>query len=125
MTTDALNSVSAVHDIKETVKRTARFGYIAMLFAGISIITNIVYENYLSASLVGGLLFCLFVILAMNAKGWFTIAKIFSVISINGFLTVIAFSEGLNSGGYLFFIPLLTVLPYLIDNHERYLEELS
>jgi signal transduction histidine kinase/CheY-like chemotaxis protein len=61
----------------------------------------------------------------MNFRGWFTLSKIFSVISINVFLTFIAFSEGLNSGGYLFFIPLLTVLPYLIDNHERYLEELS
>jgi signal transduction histidine kinase len=123
--TDTLHSVNPVHDIKETVKRTARFGYIAMLFAGISIITNIVYGNYLSASLVGGLLVCLFGILAMNAKGWFTAAKIFTVVSINFFLTVIAFSEGLNSGGYLFFIPLLTVLPYLVDNHDRYLEELS
>lgn len=125
MTTDTRNSANPVHDIKETVKRTARFGYIAMLFAGISIVTNLVYGNYLSAYLVGGLLICLLLILAMNTKGWFTTAKIFTVISINAFLTVIAFSEGLNSGGYLFFIPLLTVLPYLVDNHERYLEELS
>ncbi len=118
-------NVNSVHDIKETVKRTARFGYIAILFAGISIITNLIYSNFLSASLVGGLLVSLVIILIMNSKGWFTVAKIFSVISINAFLTVIAFSEGLNSGGYLFFIPLLTVLPYLVDNHERYLEELS
>ena len=123
--TDTPDSVDAVHDIKETVKRTARFGYIAMLFAGISIVTNLVYGNYISASLVAGLLLCFIIILMMNFRGWFTAAKVFSVISINAFLTVIAFSEGLNSGGYLFFIPLLTVLPYLIDNHERYLEELS
>ncbi len=119
------DSVTSVHDIKETVKRTARFGYIAMLFAGISAVSNIVYGNYLSAALVGGLLLCLLVILLMNFKGWFTFSKVFSVVSINAFLTIIAFSEGLKSGGYLFFIPLLTVLPYLIDNHERYLEELS
>jgi len=125
MTTNAPNNLNDVHNIKETVKRTGRFGYVAMLFSGISIITNLVYQNYLSAYLVAGLFFCLLIILAMNAKGLFTIAKVFSVISINAFLTVIAFSEGLNSGGYLFFIPLLTVLPYLIDNHERYLEELS
>lgn len=123
--TDRPNSVNAVHDIKETVNRTARFIYIAMVFAGLSIITNLVYGNSLSVSLVAGLFFCLVIILAMNARGWFTIAKIFAVISINGFLTVISFSEGLNSGGYLFFVPLLTVLPYLVDNHERYLEELS
>jgi signal transduction histidine kinase/CheY-like chemotaxis protein len=122
---DTPDSVNAVHDIKETVKRTARFGYIAILFAAISIITNLVYGNYLSASLVAGLLVCFIVIIMMNFRGWFTLSKIFSVISINVFLTFIAFSEGLNSGGYLFFIPLLTVLPYLIDNHERYLEELS
>ncbi len=125
MATSTPNDVSSVHDIKETVKRTARFGYIAMLFAAISIVTNIVYGNYLSAALVGGLLISLLIILAMNFKGWFTLAKIFSVISLNAFLTVIAFSEGLDSGGYLFFIPLLTVLPYLVNNHERYLEELS
>jgi signal transduction histidine kinase/ActR/RegA family two-component response regulator len=125
MTTDSPNEVNAVHDIRETVKRTARFGYVAMLFAGISIITNLYYGNYLSASLVGGLLVCLLFIITLNFKGWFTVAKIFSVVSINTFLTIIAFSEGLHSGGYLFFIPLLTVLPYLIDNHERYLEELS
>lgn len=122
---DTPDSVTSVHDIKETVKRTARFGYIAMLFASISIITNLSYGNYLSASLVAGLLICFTVILMMNFRGWFTAAKVFSVISINVFLTVMAFSEGLSSGGYLFFVPLLTVLPYLIDNHERYLEELS
>lgn len=123
--TDTQHSVNSVHDIRETVKRTARFGYIAILFASISIITNLSYGNYLSASLVAGLLVCFIIILMMNFRGWFTAAKVFSVISINVFLTVIAFSEGLNSGGYLFFVPLLTVLPYLIDNHERYLEELS
>lgn len=96
-----------------------------MIFAGISIVTNVIYGNLLSASLVTGLLLCFLLILILNFRGWFTAAKIFSVISINAFLTVIAFSEGLRSGGYLFFVPLLTVLPYLIDNHERYLEELS
>lgn len=122
---DIPESITPVHDIKETVKRTARFGYIAMLFGSISIVTNVIYGNLLSALLVAGLVICLLVILMLNFKGWFTVAKIFSVISLNAFLTVIAFSEGLKSGGYLFFIPLLTVLPYLIDNHERYLEELS
>ncbi len=125
ITKTTANSVDSAHDIRETVKRTARFGYIAMIFAGVSIITNISYGNLLSAALVAGLLVCLFVIVIMNFKGWFKAAKAFTLISINSFLTVIAFSEGLRSGGYLFFIPLLTVLPYLIDNHERYLEELS
>jgi len=119
------DSVTSVHDIKETVKRTARFGYIAMLFASISIITNLIYGNYISAAIVSGLLICFVIILMLNYRNWFTSAKIFSILSINAFLTVMAFSEGLNSGSYLFFIPLLTVLPYLIDNHERYLEELS
>lgn len=123
--THPLPPVSSVHDIKETVKRTARFGYVAIVFAGISSITNLVYGNYLSAGLVGGLLATLVVIILLNYKGWFALSKIVSVLAINAFLTLIAFSEGLKSGGYLFFIPLLTVLPYLIDNHERYLEELS
>ncbi|HEX6913973.1 MAG TPA: ATP-binding protein [Chitinophagaceae bacterium] len=118
-------AVNGVHDIKETVKRTARFGYIAMLFATISIVTNLTYGNYLSAALVGGLLFSLTVILVLNQRGLFTVSKVFTVLSLNAFLTLIAFSEGLKSGGYLFFIPLLTVLPYLIHNHDRYLEELS
>ncbi|MCE3281425.1 MAG: response regulator [Chitinophagaceae bacterium] len=125
MTAETPNSVTSVHDIKETIKRTARFGYIAMLFSVISIVTNIIYGNTLSALLVGSLLACFLIILMLNFKGWFTAAKVFSVVSINSILTVIAFAEGLKSGGYLFFIPLLTVLPYLIDNHERYLEELS
>lgn len=125
MPDDAPRQVTSVHDIRETVKRTARFGYIAMIFSAISIVTNIVYGNLLSAALVAGLLLSLLLIVIMNFKNWFSTAKIFSVLSINSFLTIIAFSEGLRSGGYLFFIPLLTVLPYLIDNHERYLEELS
>jgi signal transduction histidine kinase/CheY-like chemotaxis protein len=125
MSDDIPSQVTSVHDIRETVKRTARFGYIAMIFSAISIITNIIYGNLLSAALVAGLLLSLLLIVIMNFKSWFSAAKIFSVLSINGFLTIIAFSEGLRSGGYLFFIPLLTVLPYLIDNHERYLEELS
>ncbi len=96
-----------------------------MLFAGASIVSNIIYGNLLSAVLVASLLVCLIFIVILNFKGWFKSAKIFSIVSINSFLVVVAFSEGLHSGSYLFFIPLLTVLPYLIDNHERYLEELS
>ena len=122
---DNTGSVTSVHDIRETVKRTARFGYIALLFAAISIASNLFYGNILSASLVAGLLVCLLTILLLNFRGWFTFAKIYSVVSLNAFLTIISFAVGLNSGGYLFFIPLLTVLPYLVDNHDRYLEELS
>lgn len=118
-------SVQSAHDIKETIKRTARFGYIAIFFAVLSIITNLMYGNVISALLVLGMIVCIVLIMALNFRGFFTAAKIFTVFSLNGFLTVIAFFEGLRSGGYLFFIPLLTVLPYLIDNHDRYLEELS
>jgi signal transduction histidine kinase len=114
----------AIHDIKETIKRTGRFAYIALFFAVLTAIANLIYGNELSALILGAYIICVLTTLFLNYKAYFIPAKLFTILSTNAFLTVIVFAEGLRTGGYFFFVPLLSVLPYLIDNHKKYTEEL-
>jgi signal transduction histidine kinase/CheY-like chemotaxis protein len=115
---------SAIHDIKETSKRTYQFGLVALVFALITLVANIVHGNWLSAYLVAGMFVSMLLILWINKKGK-AITKILTVLTLSIFITVIAFAEGLKTGGYLYFIPVFFALPFLINNSKNYIKELS
>jgi signal transduction histidine kinase len=114
-----------IHDITETSNRTLQFGVVALLFAFITIVANIINRNFLSTWLVTGLFVSMGLILLLNKKGYGTLTKISTVVIISVFITLLAFAEGLKAGGYLYFLPVLFALPFLVNNSRYYTLELA
>ncbi len=112
-----------VHDVTETSNRVFQFGAIALLFAFLTIITNVIHGNTLSTILVSAMFICMALILWLNKYGYGTITKIAIVSVISIFIMIIAFAEGRDTGGYLYFLPVLFALPFLINNSKSYLWE--
>ncbi|HEX8333784.1 MAG TPA: ATP-binding protein [Segetibacter sp.] len=117
--------VSPMHDIKETAKRISQFGKIAIAFALVSTVTNVVYGNHLSTLLVTNLISALLFILYMNSKGYLLFTKIASISYLNFHFILITLAEGTKTGGYLYYCPLLFAIPFLVDNNKRYMREVG
>jgi len=117
------NSVATIHDIKETSRRVVQFCCVAMVIASVTVITNVIYGNTLSALLVVGLIMTLAVLVWINLKGYVRAAKYGLVFTLNAFLIIIAFAEGLNSASTLYFLPLLYAIPFSIDNTKAYKQQ--
>lgn len=117
-------SVSPFH-LKETSKRIHQFVFLALLFSAITIIADLIYGNYLSSSLIGALFLTLIFILWINSKGYTNLTKLSIIFSINSFLIIIGFAEGLKAGGFLYFIPMLFAIPYVVNNHSKYTIEIT
>lgn len=111
--------------LKELPKRIHQFVFLALFFCMVTIFTNLAYGNYLSASLVCALFLTLTLISYFNRKGYANLTKVSIVVSINFFLTIICFAQGLNAGAFLYFIPLLFAIPYIVNNHRRYTLEVT
>ena len=114
-----------IHDISETSNRIYQFGIVALLFTVIAIINDLIYGLTLSACLVAGLFLTMAFTLWLNKKGYGTFTKFSIVVLISTFLLVIAFAEGLKTGGYLYFLPVMFALPFLVNNSKNYVFELA
>ncbi|MCW3106538.1 MAG: response regulator [Segetibacter sp.] len=118
-------SVSTIHNLKETCKRVTQFCCVGMAVASITVVTNFIYGNTLSALLVTGLIAALAIMVWINIKGNPRIVKFGVVILLNAFLVIIAFAEGLNTASTLYFLPLLYAIPFFIDNNKAYKRQVS
>lgn len=120
-----IQNISSIHDIKETSRRAIQFSYVAMMIASITVVTNFLNGNILSAFLVIGLISSLGLLVWINKKGDPRVARFGLVVLLNIFLTVIAFAEGLKTASTLYFLPLLFAIPFLIDNSRAYKRQLA
>lgn len=116
--------ITTIHDIKETSKRATQFCWVGILVASVTVVTNIIHGNSLSALLVVGLIAALAITIWINTKGA-RIAKYLLVATLNIFLTVIAFAEGLNTASTLYFLPVIFAIPFFIENNKSYKIEVS
>jgi len=117
--------VSPMHDIKETAKRISQFGKIAIGFAVIIIITNLINQIYLSAVIVTNFIVVISFILYMNRKGYLLFTKIASICFLNVHFTFLSLAEGTNSGVYLYYCPVLFAIPFIVDNNKEYIREIA
>lgn len=124
---DQSNSSQSVSPfyLKETSKRIHQFVFLALIFSAITVITSVIYHNYLSSSLLSTLFLTLIFILWINSRGYTNLTKLSIVISINSFLILIGFAEGLSAGGFLYFLPMLFAIPYFVNNHSKYTLEMT
>ena len=96
-----------------------QFGWLALFFSLITVLSNLFHGNYLSTLLVGGLLISYAVLLWLNKKYYRSYITFLVIIISCFFLTVIAFAEGLKTGGYLYFLPLFFSLPFFIKTNRK------
>jgi CheY-like chemotaxis protein len=121
----AQHIVSLVHDIKETSKRISQFGKIAIGFAVITVVSNIIYGNHLSTLLVGVFIVALLLLLHTNKKGYVLFTKITAITFLNTHFILITLAEGTKTGGYLYYCPLLFAIPFIVDNTKSYKREVA
>ncbi len=105
-----------IEENKEKSKRTLRFGAIALFVMLLNATLDFIRGLHISGILVLMLAFCLSIILWFIYNGYTKGAITAIVLIVNPFLVMIACAEGLNSGGYLFILPLLFALAFLMNN---------
>lgn len=120
-----MNNKISVEETKEKSKRIFRFGYTALFVMLMNATLDLIRDLPVSAILLFTMVILISVILLViylgNSKG--AIASI--VISVNIFLVLIAFAEGLNTGGYLFILSLLFALPFLMSSFKIAIIEIA
>jgi PAS domain S-box-containing protein len=110
---------------RETQKNILRLNLFLAFAQGvvvISLILNFLNGLYLSAivNLAGALLITISYFL--NKDGHRRYSKILGIITINVYLFTISYVEGLRSGQYMLFFPLLLALIFVIDLKKNYRE---
>jgi signal transduction histidine kinase len=120
ITRDVENEITLIHDAKEVSKRSVQFIAVTLIIALINLPINLYVRNYLTMFFL--FLFCVFliVVLFMLRTRYTKHTQILIITGINGFLTVINFTDGLRMGNYLYFFPLLFALPFFISSQRKY-----
>ncbi|HEX8460636.1 MAG TPA: response regulator [Segetibacter sp.] len=118
-------SIQSLNPLRESSKRATQFCCVAIGVASITIVTNIIDGNLVSASLIAGVVLSLILMTWINIKGYPFITKYSIIILLNVFLVLIAFAEGLNSASTFYFLPLLFAIPFFVDNNKNHKLHLS
>ena len=114
--TNLKRQIISAADKKERSKRVLRFGSIALIVMLFNAALDIKRGIFVSAALIALMTLALLVILAIVYRGYTKTAIAAIVLTINPLLVLIAFAEGLQTGGYLFILPLMFALAFLIGN---------
>lgn len=111
-----MQSSNGIQEKREYSKRMLRFGGIALLVIIMNSVLDFIRGLPVSGILILLLALVLSIILLLIYKGYTkgTVAAI--VFTVNLFLVLTAFAEGLKTGGYLFILPLLFALAFLMGN---------
>jgi signal transduction histidine kinase len=101
-------------------QRMLVFGIIALV-----VILSIGFVNHsrgltLSAQLLYSFAFILTCILYSDFKGYKRYINTATVLAVNCFLVLISFAEGLATGGYLFILPTIFALVFMMGNTREY-----
>lgn len=110
---------------KEKSKRILRFGLLALFNMLLSATIDFTNGLFISGYFIVTLAIILTVILLIVRAGHLKGAMTAIVISVNIFLVLIAFAEGLKTGGYLFILSLLFALPFLMSSFKLLVTEIA
>lgn len=111
-----MNNDKLTGENKERLKRILRFGsmalFVMLMNAALDFIRGLTISGYLISALAFIMTIILWRVYHGSIKG--IIPSV--VFTVNPFLVLIAFAEGLRTGGYLFILPLLFALAFLMGN---------
>ncbi|HEY2726302.1 MAG TPA: hypothetical protein VGI61_03955 [Parafilimonas sp.] len=118
-------TVKNVEENKERSKRIFRFGVIALFVMFMNAVLDFIRHLSVSGMFVLLMAVAISIILWVIRKGYArgTVAAI--VFTVNPLLVLIAFAEGLKTGGYLFILPVLFALTFMIGSIKIYAFEMA
>ncbi len=109
-----------VLDIKEASKRTVQLVQISIVCCFIIMLINIMQGIYLTASILAFWCLIYTLILVITKKGYYQFAKISVLFFINMLLVISTKAEGLETGAYMFFLPLLFAIPFALEDNKYF-----
>jgi signal transduction histidine kinase/CheY-like chemotaxis protein len=112
-----------IYDKKEISKRTYQLGFTAMVIALLICVYEYNIGLYASSLLVGSFCMAIGALLYLNYKAFINNIKLPIVLMVSTFLIASAVIEGEGTGQYLYFFPLLVVVPIIVDNSKAYYRE--
>ena len=115
--------VSPLYDIKEIGKRTYQLGIIALVLGVLISFFCTILQLYPSALLVISFCSMLGIILLLHYKNILKNIKFALVVTACFFLDLSAWVESGASGQYLYFFPLMVIIPIIVDNTKTYKRE--
>ena len=117
--------VKSTEENKEKSKRTLRFGIMALFVMLMNAVLDFIRNLNLSAILVLVMALGVGIVLWAIHKGHSRGSVAAIVFIVNPLLVLIAFAEGLKTGGYLFILPLLFALTFMMGGIKLYFFEMS
>ena len=125
MPSDKLHSAPELLDEPEQVaRRVNQLAIVAMLFTGFHILLSFRYGLYLSVMLLCSLFVCLTFLMYISRLGFLNLTRILGILLINSFLVLLNFAEGRKAGLFMYFLPILFAIPFMINNSRKYLQEI-
>ena len=114
-----------IENSREKTKRTFRFGFIALVVMLMNSALDFLRGLNISGILILAMVFAINIILLITYRGYTrgTVAAI--IFTINPLLVLIAFAEGLKTGGYLFILPLLLAQTFMTGNIKIHFFEMA
>ena len=115
---DSSNSASQ----QKKIIRFNQFIILALVANFISVVTYFLYHLYISALI--NLTAAYFFILAfhLNSKKRFELARILSIVTLNLYLIIMNYVEGLKAGEYLYYFPYFLVMTFVISVQKNFRE---
>jgi|GEM_PF-1144459 len=114
---------SSPMESKEIFERTMKLAAVVLAISVFVLIFNIIQGLYISAIIIFGMIVCLLIILSLIKRGYLKYSKVCLVLVINVHLVLSCFAEGLQIGGFMFFLPLFFSIPYLVDRKNNFYKE--
>ena len=112
-------------DTEQVAKRVNQLAIVALLFTGFNILLCFRYGMYLSVMLLCSLFVCLSFLMYISRLGFLNLTRILGVILINSFLVLLNFSEGRKAGLFMYFLPILFAIPFMIKNSRNFRQEMA
>ena len=116
---------NTIEESKEKSRKTFRFGFMALVVMLMNAALDFLRGLNISGTLILVMAFSMSIILLATYKGYTrgTVAAI--IFTVNPLLVLVAFAEGLKTGGYLFILPLLLAQTFMMGNIKMHFFEMT
>ena len=121
---DEFLSSQVLIDIKEVSKRSIKFIQYSIYLSIPIIFSNLFQKLYLSAGMTILYSCILGIIWYFTHKGYGKYTKVAIVVTVSLFFSVLTVLQGKASGTYMYFLPLIFVIPFLVEDSKNFTKKM-